>query len=268
MQSSDFSNLPRFYGLPVKPRALSRTNTLYYTALQYTTLYFNAEKIIKYTLRALLVVLVVLILVPALLYIPAVQDFVRKRAVGYASRALGMDLSVERLRLSFPLRLSVDNTLLVDKADTLLSCGRLSLDVALWPLVRKEVVIRSFGLERVAARYKDSLAGMDMRLSAGLLSLDAAKADLSANTAGIASLVLSDADVRLDITQAAPKEEADTTAALPWTIGIGKLSVGNLAFGMRTAPAVSELSVRLTEGTVDECRVRLDSQQVSVKAYC
>ena len=224
------------------------------------------KKIIKYTLRALLVVLVVLILVPALLYIPAVQDFVRKRAVGYASRALGMDLSVERLRLSFPLRLSVDNTLLVDKADTLLSCGRLSLDVALWPLVRKEVVIRSFGLERVAARYKDSLAGMDMRLSAGLLSLDAAKADLSANTAGIASLVLSDADVRLDITQAAPKEEADSTAALPWTIGIGKLSVGNLAFGMRTAPAVSELSVRLAEGTVDECRVRLDSQQVSVKS--
>ena len=36
------------------------------------------KKIIKYTLRALLVVLVVLILVPALLYIPAVQDFVRK----------------------------------------------------------------------------------------------------------------------------------------------------------------------------------------------
>ena len=35
---------------------------------------------------------------------------------------------------------------------------------------------------------------------------------------------------------------------------------------MRTAPAVSELSVRLTEGTVDECRVRLDSQQVSVKS--
>ena len=46
------------------------------------------KKIIKYTLRALLVVLVVLILVPALLYIPAVQDFVRKRAVGYASRAV------------------------------------------------------------------------------------------------------------------------------------------------------------------------------------
>lgn len=57
------------------------------------------KKIIKYTLRALLVVLVVLILVPALLYIPAVQDFVRKRAVGYASRALGMDLSLSLIHI-------------------------------------------------------------------------------------------------------------------------------------------------------------------------
>ena len=75
------------------------------------------KKILKYTFRTLLVILLVLILVPALLYIPAVQDFVRGKAVGYASRTLGMDLSVERLRLSFPLRLSVDNTLLTDKGD-------------------------------------------------------------------------------------------------------------------------------------------------------
>ena len=80
------------------------------------------KKILKYTFRTLLVILLVLILVPALLYIPAVQDFVRSKAVGYASRTLGMDLSVERLRLSFPLRLSVDNTLLTDKGDGLWEC--------------------------------------------------------------------------------------------------------------------------------------------------
>lgn len=46
------------------------------------------KKILKYTFRTLLVILLVLILVPALLYIPAVQDFVRSKAVGYASRTL------------------------------------------------------------------------------------------------------------------------------------------------------------------------------------
>ena len=110
------------------------------------------KKILKYTFRTLLVILLVLMLVPALLYIPAVQDFVRGKAVGYASRTLGMDLSVERLRLSFPLRLSVDNTLLSDKGDTLLSCGHLSLDVAVWPLLRKEVAVRSLELAKLAAR--------------------------------------------------------------------------------------------------------------------
>ena len=80
------------------------------------------KKILKYTFRTLLVILLVLMLVPALFYIPAVQDFVRGKAVGYASRTLGMDLSVERLRLSFPLRLSVDNTLLTDKGDGLWEC--------------------------------------------------------------------------------------------------------------------------------------------------
>ena len=155
------------------------------------------KKILKHTLRTLLVILLVLLLVPALLYVPAVQDLARRRAVAYASRTLGMEVSVERIRLAFPLRLTVD---------TLLRCGRLSLDAALWPLIRKEVVIRSFALERVAAHYKDTLAGMDLRLAAGELSLEAVRADLSANTAGISRLVLADADIRLNLTEAAPRK--------------------------------------------------------------
>ena len=224
------------------------------------------KKILKYTLRTLLVIVLVLLLVPALLYVPAVQDLVRRRAVAYASRTLGMEVSVERIRLAFPLRLTVDNTLLVDRTDTLLRCGRLSLDAALWPLIRKEVVIRNFSLERVAAHYKDAPAGMDLRVAAGALSLEAARADLSANTAGIARLVLADADIRLDLTEAAPAEKKDSTAALPWTVGLDRIAVSSLAFGMRTSPAVSELSVRLADGSVDTCRVLLDSQQVSVKS--
>ena len=224
------------------------------------------KKILKHTLRTLLVVLLVLLLVPALLYVPAVQDLVRRRAVAYASRTLGMEVSVERIRLAFPLRLTVDNTLLADRTDTLLRCGRLSLDAALWPLIRKEVVIRSFALERVAAHYKDTLAGMDLRLAAGELSLEAVRADLSANTAGISRLVLADADIRLNLTEAAPAEKKESAAALPWTVGLDRIAVSNLAFGMRTSPAVSELSVRLADGSVDTCRVLLDSQQVSVKS--
>ena len=224
------------------------------------------KKILKYTFRTLLVILLVLMLVPALLYIPAVQDFVRGKAVGYASRTLGMDLSVERLRLSFPLRLSVDNTLLADKGDTLLSCGHLSLEVAVWPLLRKEVAVRSLELAKLAAHYRDSTAGMDLKVAAGQFAVNDCRVGLPAKTVGISRIALTDGDVFLNTAESAPAEKADSAATLPWQIDVGKLTVANLAFGMRTAPAVTDLSVRLPDGEVDSCRVLLDSRQVSVKS--
>lgn len=162
------------------------------------------KKILKYTFRTLLVILLVLMLVPALLYIPAVQDFVRGKAVGYASRTLGMDLSVERLRLSFPLRLSVDNTLLSDKGDTLLSCGHLSLDVAVWPLLRKEVAVRSLELAKLAAHYRDSTAGMDLKVAAGQFAVNDCRVGLPAKTVGISRIALTDGDVFLNTAESAP----------------------------------------------------------------
>lgn len=197
------------------------------------------KKILKYTFRTLLVILLVLMLVPALLYIPAVQDFVRGKAVGYASRTLGMDLSVERLRLSFPLRLSVDNTLLSDKGDTLLSCGHLSLDVAVWPLLRKEVAVRSLELAKLAAHYRDSTAGIDLKVAAGQFAVNDCRVGLPAKTVGISRIALTDGDVFLNTAESAPAEKADSAAALPWQIDVGKLTVANLVFGMRTAPAAN-----------------------------
>ena len=224
------------------------------------------KKILKYTFRTLLVILLVLMLVPALLYIPAVQDFVRGKAVGYASRTLGMDLSVERLRLSFPLRLSVDNTLLSDKGDTLLSCGHLSLEVAVWPLLRKEVAVRSLELAKLAAHYRDSTAGIDLKVAAGQFAVNDCRVGLPAKTVGISRIALTDGDVFLNTAESAPAEKADSAAALPWQIDVGKLTVANLVFGMRTAPAATDLSVRLPDGEVDSCRVLLDSRQASVKS--
>ena len=224
------------------------------------------KKIVKYTLRTLLVVLLLVLLIPALLYIPAVQDFIRGKAVGYASGALGMELSVGRIRLAFPLRLTVEETLLVDRTDTLVDCGKLSVDVALWPLIRKEVVVRSFELDRVAAHYRDSTGGLDMRIAAGQLALEEARADLRAQTAGIARIALSDGDIFLDLTESAPAEKADSTAPSAWSFDIRQISIGNTAFGMRTAPAATELSVRLADGEIEACRVGLGSQQVDVKS--
>lgn len=60
---------------------------------------------------------------------------------------------------------------------------------------------------------------------------------LPAKTVGISRIALTDGDVFLNTAESAPAEKADSAATLPWQIDVGKLTVANLAFGMRTAPA-------------------------------
>lgn len=222
------------------------------------------KKIMKHTLRTLAGLLLAVLLLPALLYVPAVQDLVRRKATAYASRALDMELSVERLRLSFPLRLTVEGTLLRDGADTLLHCGRLSLDAALWPLLRREVVVDRFELRDLTARYADSLAGMELHLAAGRFALEECRVGLSARRIGLGSVSLSDADISLDLRASEAPEKTDSTASQPWTVEVGRLVVANTAFGLRTAPAVTELAVRLPGGMVEQCVVRLGDRDVAV----
>ena len=222
------------------------------------------KKIMKHTLRTLAGLLLAVLLLPALLYVPAVQDLVRRKATAYASRALDMELSVERLRLSFPLRLTVEGTLLHDGADTLLRCGRLSLDAALWPLLRREVVVDRFELRDLAARYADSLGGMELHLAAGRFALEECRVGLPAHRVDLGTVLLSDADISLDLQATDTPEKTDSTTSPAWTVAVGRLVVANTAFGMRTAPAVTELAVRLPGGMVERCVVRLGDRDVAV----
>ncbi len=203
------------------------------------------KKILKHTLRTLLVILLVLLLVPALLY---VRPFRTWPATGrrLCLRTLGMEVSVERIRLAFPLRLTVDNTLLADRTDTLLRCGRLSLDAALWPLIRKEVVIRSFALERVAAHYKDTLAAWICACCGRIVPRSRPRRSFGQHGRHL-PLVLADADIRLNLTEAAPPRKR---RAPPPCRGRGTRQNRGLEPRLRDAdlPAVSELSVRLADG--------------------
>ena len=81
------------------------------------------KKIIKYTFRVVLCGLVLLIVLPFLLYIPGIQNFIRRQAESYVARNTEMRLSVRQIRLSFPLRLVVDDVMVPTPAlDTMAYC--------------------------------------------------------------------------------------------------------------------------------------------------
>lgn len=220
------------------------------------------RKFLKYTGWSLLAVVATLFVVIGLLYVPWVQDFARRKAVKPLSKALGMELSVGSLRLGFPLRLAVGEVRLIDRGDTLVDCGRLTLDVDPWPLIRRQAVLRDLTIERLKARYHDTATGFDMRIAAARFGVEQARAALREERATIRRIALDSASIRLRTGSGDQVEKPDTTAPPGWEIAVDRLSIHQTGFAMESDG--SELTVRLAEGGVDSCRVGLGSQQVEV----
>ena len=96
------------------------------------------RKWLRTALWVLLTPIILFIILMILLYVPPVQNLIRKQATAIASGATGMDISVERIDLRFPLNLLVRGVLVVQPADsavdvqhpdTLLNLGSLNVRV-------------------------------------------------------------------------------------------------------------------------------------------
>ena len=106
------------------------------------------RKLFKYILRIILVLFSLIVLVMILLYVPAVQNFVKGQAEQYVNNNLDMKLSVGRILLKFPLDLAVENIYLGQtEKDTMLYADVIQVNVALTKLLKKEVEVRRLVVE-------------------------------------------------------------------------------------------------------------------------
>ena len=123
------------------------------------------RKLFIYILRTILTIFSLIVLVMILLYIPAIQNFVKGKAEQYVNRNLDMKLSVGRILLKFPLDLAVENIYLGQtEKDTLLYADVIQVNVALTELLKKEIEVRRLVVENAAVHFEDSLSGLKMNL--------------------------------------------------------------------------------------------------------
>ncbi|MDE5961765.1 MAG: hypothetical protein K2H08_08660, partial [Duncaniella sp.] len=106
------------------------------------------KKLLKAFLWALLGLVLLLIAIPVLLYIPAVQDVAVRIATQQVSKSTGMKIGIGKLRLGFPLKLKVDDaSVIMANGDTMLTSARLAVDVKLMPLFKGEIEVSGAELD-------------------------------------------------------------------------------------------------------------------------
>ena len=110
------------------------------------------RKSLKVILWIISIVILLVVTVALSLNIPAVQNFVKNKAINYLKNKTHTEVSLESIKISFPKNLVLNKFYIEDlKKDTLLYAGKLSVDISMLKLFSKQVEINNIDLENVRA---------------------------------------------------------------------------------------------------------------------
>lgn len=210
------------------------------------------------------------LLVPALLYVPFVQDIAKDIVVKEASKATGMKIAVGKLRLRWPLRLGLDGVEVVGaEGDTMLTAGRLDVGVSILPLLRGDVNVNYARLDSASYQLGNADSLLWLRARIDRFELEASAMKMNMENIDLSRAVVDGARVRLvmrpDTTAAPP----DTAAVRPMTIRARDIELRRVTYSMSMLPLIDTLGAtipyaRLNSGLVDMTSRRIDAASLRV----
>lgn len=219
-------------------------------------------------MKAVLVVMALLVLLPLSLYIPFVQEFVKNIACEKASEATGWNITVDGLMLKFPLDVSVDGVLVLDEqADTMLYASNLMLDVKMLPLLKKKVTIETAQLSD--AKYRMVSEDSSMVLSAKIREVDMLlpEVDLGKNVVSIQNAGLRGGDIILDYFPEKAKPAEEDSVKTAWAIFADKITLDEVHYKMHMLPTIEEMDAKVSHAELKNGYVDTGKSLVDVDYF-
>ena len=168
------------------------------------------KKVFKWIAIVLLSPVMLFVVLAALLYVPPIQNWVAQQVVSVVSKKTGMDISLERVDLSFPLDLQVDGVRIVKERDTIADIRRTIVDVQLLPLLKGNIVLNELRLDDARLNTLDFIDDMRLKGTIGTLSLSSPGIDADALEMELRSPRLSHADLTVFMSDTAAVDTTTT----------------------------------------------------------
>ena len=224
------------------------------------------RKYIRWGIAVMASPFLLFMLVGVLIYLPPVQKYLVKTATEYASEAMGLQLSVGRLSLRFPLDLVVSQTVVADKADTLLCADELTVKVRFLPLLKKKVEVDGLALQGASVNTYGWLEGIRLEGELGYFFLSSHSVELAPSTAVINEAVLQ--NTRLQVCMA-DTAAADTTQSGPvfWKFDIHKVHLSDVDFRLSLPLDTMELGLQVHEAALAEATVDLHEAVYTARSF-
>lgn len=229
------------------------------------------KKTLKVLLAVVLSPIALFLLLTLLLYCPPVQKWAVDKAAEVASEKTGMEISVEALRLSFPLDLRLErlkalqpNDSLRNQMDTVADVRSVTAHVQLLPLLKGNVEVDWLTLKGLKLNT-DNLIG-DLRIKADLerlhvvshgvnLGSDSAMVNLAEVKGGYIDIALGDT---------MPKDTAKKEVL--WKINVAKLSLAQTDFRLHLPGDTMSVGAHFGQATARNTLLQLKDNTYKVGA--
>lgn len=218
--------------------------------------------VIKWTLLCLLAIVVSVL---ALLYVPFVQDWAKEIALAEVNKATGLNISVERLRLLFPLDVAVDDAVVLDEQnDTMVSVGNVTIDISVLPLFKGDVVIDDVSVENCRYRMGDRDSALYLNASVFRLGVKDASINLLKSVVDIADVALDGAKIDLSLKNDTTEKVDEDASAIGWLINAEHIELANVDYCMSIDSVADFIGTNILKVGIDGGVVDMTTEQMSI----
>jgi len=227
---------------------------------------------LRIPLKTLMWIVIAVLLIPVLLYIPPVQTFVKNIACDFINKSTGMNVSIDRFLLRFPLDVELDGVTVIEASgDTMVSAKSAIADIKLRPLLSLDVRLNRLQLNDGFYRMVSPDSSMILKVKAGLLEVDDKSfANIRTSEINLNKAFLKDGDLSLymNVWKQKPTPK-DSAASTPFLIKAKDLTLENFRFGMSMLPTIDTLALvvntlSLKDGVIDLRSNKVDWKTASV----
>ena len=214
------------------------------------------KRVLKYVLRTLLALVLLVVMLAASLYLPPVQRWAVNRLTAYIEEQTGLEVSIGSVHLSPLLDLSLGQVRIAKPPTDLINVDHALVDLDLSRLLSMHIGVEAIELSDGSIHTTDLIETLVMDGSIGNLRIVADDIDLKNKKVNVTDVTLDGCVLDMKLREAA---EEDTTESAPidWQIDVEKLNIRQSKIAlqlpndaMRVNAAIREASLNTKQGNV------------------
>lgn len=196
---------------------------VYFLVLRYLCNMKKTRKVLKWIFIALVTPIALFLLLAVLIYIPPVQNFVVHKVADEMSERMGMNISIGKVRLAFPLDLALHRLSAIEAGDTLLSVNHARLNVKLLPLFEGRADVDGFSVYGLKLDTKSYISDTHIKGTAAQLIAATHGVDWEKEIVNVDRAYLQGADFMVTLSDTAQKDT--TESKTKWLINVERADV-------------------------------------------